>query len=97
MALRALLLCSVLKAGLVAGGVGHPPWLDTALDATERARRVVSAMTLAEKLSMLQGDTVLDANGTGVNACIGHLPGHQTTRSTCSVFRATGRPGLAMA
>jgi beta-glucosidase len=31
-------------------------------------------MTFEEKLSWLQGDTTLDANGTGINACVGHLP-----------------------
>jgi len=72
--LSALLVGNALAAGSVAGDLEQPPWLDRALDAPERARRVVRAMTLEEKLSLLQGDTVLDANGTGVNACIGHLP-----------------------
>jgi len=31
-------------------------------------------MTMGEKLSLVQGDTVLEGNGTGVNACVGHLP-----------------------
>ena len=49
-------------------------WLDPALSADERARAAVSAMTFEEKLSWLQGDTTLEANGTGINACVGHLP-----------------------
>jgi beta-glucosidase len=49
-------------------------WLDPTRSAAERARATVDAMTLGEKLSWLQGDTTLDANGTGVNACEGHLP-----------------------
>jgi len=72
--LSALLVGNALMAGSVAGDTAQSPWLDTALDANERARKVVHAMTLEEKLSLLQGDTVLDANGSGVNACIGHLP-----------------------
>lgn len=32
-------------------------------------------MTDDEKLKLLQGDTELDANGTGVNACVGHISG----------------------
>jgi beta-glucosidase len=31
-------------------------------------------MTLDEKLSLLHGDTTIDGNGMGVNACVGHLP-----------------------
>jgi beta-glucosidase len=49
-------------------------WLDPTRSAAERARATLDAMTLEEKLSWLQGDTTLDANGTGVNACEGHLP-----------------------
>jgi beta-glucosidase len=45
-----------------------------ALVPDERAHLAVQSMTLTEKLSLLQGDTLLDANGTGVNACVGHLP-----------------------
>jgi beta-glucosidase len=70
----ALAAGNLLVAGSNAADAVRAPWLDATLDANERARRVVAAMTLDEKLSLLQGDTILDANGTGVNACIGHLP-----------------------
>jgi beta-glucosidase len=50
------------------------PWLDPALSAEERAHAAAEAMTFDEKLSWLQGDTTLDANGTGINSCVGHLP-----------------------
>ena len=50
------------------------PWLDSSRSADERARLVVAAMTLNEKLSLVRGDTVLDGNGSGTNACVGHLP-----------------------
>ena len=32
-------------------------------------------MTEVEKLALLEGDTTLDANGTGVNPCVGHVSG----------------------
>ncbi len=63
-----------LALGLASAILAHSPWLDASLDAAERARLATGAMTLAEKLSLLQGDTTLDANGSGVNACVGHLP-----------------------
>ncbi|KQM18348.1 glycoside hydrolase family 3 protein [Novosphingobium sp. Leaf2] len=51
------------------------PWLDPARAPQERAAQIVAAMTDEEKLRLLQGDTALDANGTGVNACVGHISG----------------------
>ncbi|MFD2138138.1 hypothetical protein ACFSLT_28115 [Novosphingobium resinovorum] len=51
------------------------PWLDAARTPEQRAELVVAAMTDDEKLKLLQGDTELDANGTGVNACVGHISG----------------------
>jgi len=65
--------CSVTAAAM-SGDSAQMPWLNPRLDAAERARQVVHAMTLEEKLSLLHGDTTLDENGTGTNACIGHLP-----------------------
>jgi beta-glucosidase len=77
-AARALLAASLavnsVMAGAVAGDAAQMPWLDIGLGVNERARQVVHAMTLEEKLSLLHGDTLLDANGTGTNACVGHLP-----------------------
>ncbi len=49
------------------------PWLDSKRSPQERAELVVAAMADDEKLKLLQGDTELDANGTGVNACVGHV------------------------
>ena len=51
------------------------PWMDTHRTPAERARLLISAMTADEKLGLLQGDTVLDGNGTGVNPCVGHISG----------------------
>ncbi len=62
------------------------PWLDAARSPQERAQLAVAAMTDDEKLQLLQGDTELDANGTGVNACVGHISG----------ITRLGLPGLCM-
>ncbi|WDF74577.1 glycoside hydrolase family 3 C-terminal domain-containing protein [Novosphingobium sp. KACC 22771] len=51
------------------------PWMDAHRSPADRARMLISAMTLDEKLGLLQGDTVLDGNGTGVNPCVGHISG----------------------
>jgi beta-glucosidase len=72
--LIALLASNLAVAGSVVVDAVHKPWLDPDLGPAERAHQVMLAMTVAEKLSLLQGDTVLDENGTGVNACVGHLP-----------------------
>ena len=50
------------------------PWRDASLPAAARAAALVAAMTTDEKLSLLQGDTLLADNGTGLNPCIGHIP-----------------------
>ncbi|MET0289098.1 MAG: glycoside hydrolase family 3 C-terminal domain-containing protein [Pseudoxanthomonas sp.] len=49
------------------------PWLDQRRAPSERARAAVAAMTLEEKLKLLNGDVELDDIGTGVNPCIGHI------------------------
>ena len=85
---RALLLTAAAVAGYGLAGQalaqGSPvpvssqaekPWLDPALPVEQRASLLVGAMTAEEKLRLLQGDTVLDANGTGVNPCVGHISG----------------------
>ena len=51
------------------------PWMDSHRSPPERTRLLIAAMTLDEKLGLLQGDTVLDGNGTGVNPCVGHISG----------------------
>jgi len=70
-----LWLSSTALAFPVFAADGLQPWLDNALAPHDRAVGIVGAMTLDEKLSLLQGDTVLDANGTGVNPCVGHISG----------------------
>jgi len=56
-----------------AAGAAAQSWNNPALPVKARAEAVVAAMTLDEKLSMLNGDVVLDGNGTGMNSCVGHI------------------------
>ncbi|WP_077228742.1 glycoside hydrolase family 3 C-terminal domain-containing protein [Sphingomonas hengshuiensis] len=73
-------------AAPAAGQERDHPWADPTRPAEERARLVVAAMTPDEKLALLQGDTVLDENGTGVNPCVGHI----------SAIPRLGLPALCM-
>lgn len=75
---RALLSGIAVGMGLITPALAaesERPWLDPARNPQERAELIVAAMTDDEKLRLLQGDTELDANGTGVNACVGHISG----------------------
>jgi beta-glucosidase len=72
--LSGIAFCAVATAPALAAPADKP-WLDAARTPEQRAELVVAAMTDDEKLKLLQGDTELDANGTGVNACVGHISG----------------------
>ncbi len=76
MRLRACIACAIplLLASLARAQAPNFPWLDPTRSPDERTRLAVRAMTFAEKLSLVQGDTILDENGTGINSCVGHLP-----------------------
>ena len=54
------------------------PWLDTALPMEERLQLFLQQLNATQKFAMVQGDTELDDNGTGVNPCIGHISGNDT-------------------
>lgn len=74
---RRALLSGIALCGLAASPAlaqrSEQPWLDASRSPQARAALLVAAMTEDEKLKLLQGDTELDANGTGVNACVGHI------------------------
>ncbi|OHF01957.1 hypothetical protein CORC01_02835 [Colletotrichum orchidophilum] len=53
-------------------------WLDKTLPFEERLLSFISQLNDTQKLAMVQGDTELTDNGTGVNACIGHIQGNST-------------------
>ncbi len=75
-----------VAASAATGSEPDRPWADQGKPAEERARLVVAAMTPDEKLALLQGDTVLDENGTGTNPCVGHI----------SAIPRLGLPALCM-
>lgn len=78
-ALRVATLCGgalgALQAGAALAGDAPRPWLERNRAPAERADLIVEAMTADEKIRLLQGDTILDGNGTGVNPCVGHISG----------------------
>ncbi|KAK9779271.1 putative beta-glucosidase [Seiridium cardinale] len=67
-------LCAAWAVGVTA----VQPWLDTSLPYEERLLAFIAQLNDTQKYAMVQGDTVLDDNGTGVNACIGHISGNDT-------------------
>lgn len=78
-ALRIATLCGgalgALQAGAALAGDAPRPWLERNRAPAERADLIVAAMTADEKIRLLQGDMILDGNGTGVNPCVGHISG----------------------
>ncbi|WP_292922173.1 MULTISPECIES: glycoside hydrolase family 3 C-terminal domain-containing protein [unclassified Novosphingobium] len=70
-------LCGTAGWGNVAAQTPEKaqPWMEASRTPAQRAELLISAMTMDEKLGLLQGDTVLDGNGTGVNPCVGHISG----------------------
>ena len=70
------LLCGAMLLAAAAPSVAASPaspWLDARRPVAQRARLLVAAMTADEKFAMLEGDTMLDGNGTGLNPCVGHI------------------------
>lgn len=54
------------------------PWLDRTLPNEQRLQLFLDQLNATQKFAMVQGDTELDDNGTGVNPCIGHISGNDT-------------------
>lgn len=54
------------------------PWLDRTLPNEVRLQLFLGQLNSTQKYAMVQGDTELDDNGTGVNPCIGHISGNET-------------------
>ncbi|KAL3427319.1 glycoside hydrolase family 3 domain protein [Phlyctema vagabunda] len=54
------------------------PWLDVSRPTEDRLRLFMLQLNETQKFAMVQGDTVLEDNGTGVSACIGHISGNST-------------------
>ncbi|KAK1495323.1 putative beta-glycosidase [Colletotrichum cuscutae] len=62
------------------------PWLDKTLPYEERLLSFIAQLNDTQRHAMVQGDTELTDNGTGVNACIGHIQGNSSL----------GIPGICM-
>ncbi|KAI4931901.1 uncharacterized protein J4E92_003799 [Alternaria infectoria] len=58
--------------------LANRPWLDPALPNEQRLQLFLDQLNNTQKYAMVQGDTELDDNGTGVNPCIGHISGNET-------------------
>ncbi|KAE9979457.1 hypothetical protein EG327_007022 [Venturia inaequalis] len=54
------------------------PWLNSTLPNEQRLQLFLAQLNSTQKYAMVQGDTELDENGTGVNPCIGHISGDST-------------------
>ncbi|KAK1671332.1 glycoside hydrolase family 3 domain-containing protein [Colletotrichum godetiae] len=80
-------LTSTLRiASLVSTAYAVQPWLDKTLNYEERLSSFIAQLNDTQKHAMVQGDTELTDNGTGVNACIGHIQGNSSL----------GIPGICM-
>ncbi|PSN62724.1 glycoside hydrolase family 3 domain-containing protein [Corynespora cassiicola Philippines] len=73
---------SIIFLAFALASLEHPcfakatqPWLDKTLPVEERLQSFLKQLNATQKYAMVQGDTELDDNGTGVNPCIGHISG----------------------
>ncbi|KAH7308010.1 glycoside hydrolase family 3 domain-containing protein [Stachybotrys elegans] len=71
MTLQALLFALPVVSALA----GDSPWLDKNLSPEDRLQAFIGQLNESQIYAMVQGDTVLDDHGTGINACIGHISG----------------------
>ncbi|KAK2008142.1 glycoside hydrolase family 3 domain-containing protein [Colletotrichum eremochloae] len=56
----------------------EPLWLDKSAPPEDRLQAFMGQLNESQIYAMVQGDTVLDDHGTGINACIGHISGVDT-------------------
>lgn len=56
--------------------IASRPWLDKSLSTETRLDQLMLQLNESQIYAMVQGDTVLEDNGTGVSACIGHITGN---------------------
>ncbi|KAJ0335123.1 hypothetical protein COL922a_009700 [Colletotrichum nupharicola] len=69
---------TLLLASWASTSLAVQPWLDKTLPFEERLELFIAQLNETQKHAMVQGDTELTDNGTGVNACIGHVQGNST-------------------
>ncbi|KAF4337518.1 glycoside hydrolase family 3 domain protein [Fusarium beomiforme] len=53
----------------------EPLWLNKSALPEDRLQAFLGQLNESQIYAMVQGDTVLDDHGTGINACIGHISG----------------------
>ncbi|PQE23746.1 putative periplasmic beta-glucosidase precursor protein [Rutstroemia sp. NJR-2017a BBW] len=58
--------------------VADSPWLDIPLPTEERLQLLMLQLNTSQIYAFVQGDTVLEDEGTGVSACVGHISGNNT-------------------
>ncbi|KAF5523639.1 Beta-glucosidase [Colletotrichum aenigma] len=69
---------TLILASWASTSLAVQPWLDKTLPFEERLDLFIAQLNDTQKHAMVQGDTELTDNGTGVNACIGHIQGNST-------------------
>ncbi|KAK2022436.1 glycoside hydrolase family 3 domain-containing protein [Colletotrichum zoysiae] len=74
--------------------VAEPLWLDKSAPAEDRLQAFMGQLNESQIYAMVQGDTVLDDHGTGINACIGHISGVDTL-GISSVCMGDGPVGVS--
>ncbi|KZM26468.1 uncharacterized protein EKO05_0005367 [Ascochyta rabiei] len=72
------LLYTLTQAHASSQTLADRPWLDRTLPNEQRLQLFLDQLNSTQKYAMVQGDTELDDNGTGVNPCIGHISGNET-------------------
>ncbi|KAG9191313.1 hypothetical protein G6011_09401 [Alternaria panax] len=72
------LLCTLTQVHASSQTLAGQPWLDPTLPNEQRLQLFLGQLNSTQKYAMVQGDTELDDNGTGVNPCIGHISGNDT-------------------
>ncbi|KAI4914746.1 hypothetical protein J4E90_004778 [Alternaria incomplexa] len=72
------LLYSLTQVHASSQTLANRPWLDPTLPNEQRLQLFIDQLNNTQKYAMVQGDTELDDNGTGVNPCIGHISGNET-------------------
>ncbi|KAF4634295.1 hypothetical protein G7Y89_g3810 [Cudoniella acicularis] len=69
------------------------PWLDPSLPTEVRLNQLILQLNTTQIYAIVQGDTVLEDEGTGVSTCIGHISGN-TTLGIPVIYMSDGPAGV---
>lgn len=86
-------LCFLTYTRASTQSLNDRPWLNSTLPNEQRLQLFLAQLNSTQKYAMVQGDTELDENGTGVNPCIGHISGN-TTLGVPSICMGDGPAGV---